>query len=248
MTSSSSDGGPPGWLLAGGGIASLALVVVLLSSLGSTESAPDVTATVIERSSVPTGAEEFNLPAKVPENGIALGDPAAPVTLVEFADPQSPICAAFAKDALPDLVERYVATKEIRIELRLLNSLGRDSRRLANAANAAGEQDGLWTFTNLAFARQGAENSGYAELAFIRELAVDAGLKPEPILTAANFSEADIPTEEARKLAAAQGIDSTPSFLIGTTGDKLDLIKLNSFAPAAIEGRIESAIAAADQR
>ena len=50
------------------------------------------------------------------------------------------------------------------------------------------------------------------------------------------------------RFMAAQGIDSTPSFLIGPTGDKLDLIKLDSSAPAAIEGRIESAIAAADQR
>ena len=113
----------------------------------------------------------------VPEDGIALGDPDAPVTIVEFADAQCPFCAEYTTDVLPELVDEYVATGEVRMELRLLNFIGDDSRRLANAANAAGEQDGMWRFMDLAFARQGAENSGYADLAFIEKLAVDAGLE-----------------------------------------------------------------------
>jgi protein-disulfide isomerase len=182
----------------------------------------------------------------VAQDGIELGVPDAPVTLVNFSDPQCPFCADFSNDVLPELVEEYVATGQVRMELRLLNFIGEDSRRLANAAHAAGEQDGLWTFMDLAFARQGAENSGYAELGFIEDVASDAGLDPEPILTAANFPEPDIPSEEARRLAGEAGIDETPSFLIGPTDGEPRLLELESLDVEEFREAIDEALADAD--
>ena len=168
------------------------------------------------------------------------------MTIVEFADAQCPFCAEYTTDVLPELVDEYVATGDVRMELRLLNFIGDDSRRLANAANAAGEQDGMWRFMDLAFARQGAENSGYADLAFIEKLAVDSGLKPEPILTAANFPEEDEPSVEARELAGDAGISSTPSFLIGPTDGELEPLNVESLDADAFRGPIDDALAAAD--
>lgn len=217
-----------------GGAALLAVIVVVglvVISQGSDETDPDA-------------APSIDL-SDVPERGIALGEPDAPVTLVEFADPQCPFCADYATDVLPALVEQYVATGEVRMELRLLNFIGDDSRRLANAAHAAGEQDGLWEFMDLAFARQGGENSGYADLAFIEELAVDAGLDSDPILTAANFPEPDIPSEEARALAGEEGINGTPSFLIGPTDGELEPLEFGSLDVESFQGPIDEAIAAA---
>lgn len=181
----------------------------------------------------------------VPEDGIALGDPGAPVTLVEFADPQCPFCADYATDVLPGLIEQYVATGDVRMELRLLNFIGEDSLRLANAAHAASEQNGLWAFMDLAYARQGAENSGYADDAFIESLATDAGLDPDPVLTAANLPEPDTASEEARALAGEAGIESTPSFLIGPTGGELELLEAGGLDVKSFQGPIDEAIAAA---
>lgn len=182
----------------------------------------------------------------VPQDGIELGVPDAPVTLVEFADPQCPYCAEFSTEVLPQLVEEYVATGQLRMEMRLLNFIGEDSRRLANAAHAAGEQDGLWTFMDLAYARQGAENSGYAELGFIEDVASDAGLDPEPILSAANFPEPDIPSEEARKLAGEAGIDGTPGFLIGPTDGGSRLLGVGSLGVEEFREAIDQALADAE--
>jgi hypothetical protein len=44
----------------------------------------------------------------IPQDSDALGDPDAPVTLVEYADLQCPFCAQWASRTLPDLVEDYV--------------------------------------------------------------------------------------------------------------------------------------------
>ena len=221
-----------------GGAALLAVVVVValvaVSQGGDDEDA----------SAAPTATLD-----EVPEDGIALGEPDAPVTMVEFADPQCPFCADYTTDVLPDLVEEYVATGDVRMELQLLTFIGEDSLRLANAGYAATEQEGLWRFMDLAYARQGAENSDYADDAFIESVATDAGLDPEPLLAATANAEPDAEVgqliEAARAAAGEAGVDSTPSFLIGPTGGELEPLEVTALELDAFQGPIDDAIAAA---
>ena len=181
----------------------------------------------------------------VPESGIGLGDPAAPVTVVEFADPQCPYCAEFSREVLPELVRRYVKPGKVRIELRLLDFIGPDSTRLARAAYAASLQGGMWRFAHLAYARQGPENSGYADDGFVESVAGDAGLDVDQLVADAESDEVGALLEQARREADDAGIDSTPSFLIGRTGEELqpfegDTGDLSAFAEA-IEETLKSA-------
>ena len=164
------------------------------------------------------------------ERGITLGDPDAPFTLVEFADLQCPFCAQYTTEVQPDLVEKYVRTGDLKVELRLLTFIGPDSARLANAAYAASEQDGLWAFTDLAYARQGAENAGYADDAFIESAATDAGLDPEPIVAAAEDPSQSVEdlVIEAKDEAASAGVASTPSFLIGPSDGELEPLDVSA--------------------
>jgi len=220
-----------------GGAALLAVIVVVALVALSQGGEDDDT------SAAPTAVLE-----EVPEEGIALGDPDAPVTMVEFADPQCPFCADYTTEVLPDLVEKYVATGEVRMELQLLTFIGEDSLRLANAGYAATEQEGLWKFMDLAYARQGAENSGYADDAFIESIATDAGLDPEPLLVASANGAPDTQVgrliEAARTAAGEAGVASTPSFLIGPTGGELEPLEVTSLDVGAFEGPIDDAIAA----
>ena len=77
----------------------------------------------------------------IPQDGLSLGDPDAPVTLVEFADLQCPFCAEWAREALPVYVDDYVRTGQMRIEFRPLTFIGNESESAAEIAIAAGEQD-----------------------------------------------------------------------------------------------------------
>jgi protein-disulfide isomerase len=149
----------------------------------------------------------------IPQSGIALGSPNAPVTMVEFADLQCPFCAEYHRNVFPTLLRRYLSTGKLRLELRLLRFIGPDSDRLARVAAAAAAQDRMWQFVGLAYQRQGRENSGYATNQFIDSLAADAGLKRTSAGAAAERQ-----VRQSEQAARTLGIDSTPSFLIGPTG------------------------------
>jgi protein-disulfide isomerase len=68
---------------------------------------------------------------RLPER--AIGDPNAPVTIVEYASFSCPACAAFHTEALPALTERYIATGKVRLVYR---DFPLDARALAASAIA----------------------------------------------------------------------------------------------------------------
>jgi len=164
----------------------------------------------------------------IPQSGIALGSPKAPVTMVEFADPQCPFCAQYHRDVFPTLLKRYIRTGKLRVELHLLRFIGPDSDRLARAAAAASEQNRMWQFVSLAYQRQGTENSGYATQQFIDKLAADSGLKQ----TSAGGA-ADQQVRQSEEIAKTLGITSTPSFLIGPTGGPFQRLEPSELTPGA---------------
>jgi protein-disulfide isomerase len=164
----------------------------------------------------PTVHKGVPLLSGIPQQGIALGNPNAPVTMVEFADLQCPYCREYSEKALPDIVRRYVRTGKVRLELRLLRFIGADSDVLARTAAGASEQNRMWQVAALAYARQGRENSGYATQDFVDGLIRDAGLRKVD----AGVKAEDIVADAERQARRAK-IESTPGFLIGPTGGAL---------------------------
>src|SRR5215213_7145302 len=114
----------------------------------------------------------------IPQGGVTLGDPKAKVTLIEFADLQCPFCAEYSRQAMPTVVKNYVRAGRLRYQLRLRSFLGDDSVRAAGAAAAATQDNKLFQFADLFYRRQGEENSGYVDGAFIRSVATDTGVDP----------------------------------------------------------------------
>jgi protein-disulfide isomerase len=175
----------------------------------------------------------------IPQQGLVLGDPAAPVTLVEFGDLQCPACKAYAEDVVPEVIEARVRNGRARIEFRNYTILGEDSVAAGAAAVAAGEQGRGWQFVELFYRNQGFEGSGYVTEDFLRSVALGAGV---PAMARWNRDRGSrrILDRVAQTSAEAQrlGIGGTPSFAVeGPRSDGLEPLD-----GAATAGDLEAAI------
>ncbi|HEY0343670.1 MAG TPA: thioredoxin domain-containing protein [Solirubrobacteraceae bacterium] len=151
----------------------------------------------------------------VSQHGTSLGDPKAWVVLTEFADLQCPFCRQYTLNVLPRIIDRYVRTGRLRLELRLQHFIGPDSDIAARAANAAATRDRMWDFVDLFYRNQRQENSGYVSDTFLSRLATAAALPPKLVLDGSTSAAMEKPVLAAEAEARAAGLTSTPSFLIG---------------------------------
>ncbi|MHB8375841.1 MAG: DsbA family protein [Dehalococcoidia bacterium] len=182
--------------------------------------------------------------AKVPPRvatgeGRVLGDANAPVTIVEYADFQCPVCKRAETDLLPKIEKDYVQTGKAKIEFRMFPFIGRESWDAAQAAEAARDQGKFWQYHDALFNAQGRENSGAFSYDALVALAKQVGLdvpRFEQTLTS-NVHLAAIQREV--DAASARGVNSTPTFFIGTT--KIVGVQPYSDFKAAIDASLAKA-------
>src|SRR6185436_17990286 len=154
------------WIL-GGALALAAVVVVVIALASGGSDTPKKKAGEV----VPGQTEANALVAGIPQRGIVLGDPRAPVTFVEFADLQCPFCREYTQRTMTTLVNEYVRTGKMKMEFRNVAFIGTDSARAAQMAAAAGLQNKLWPFIDIFYANQGEENSGYVTDEYLTRIA-----------------------------------------------------------------------------
>jgi protein-disulfide isomerase len=209
------------WLLAGA--VALATVIVAIAIAVSQGGADDDE----EAASTPPRVEQLA------QDGVFLGDPDAPATLIEFADLQCPFCAEFANEELPGVIDRYVRDGRLRLELRLLAFLGPDSVRARQVAHAAALQDRMWGFTDRFFRNQGTENSGYATDDFLQGLARQTpGLDVDQLSQDLGNPQVEALTQEAEQLGRRLDVGGTPSFYLVQGGGAPEPIEIDQLDEA----------------
>jgi protein-disulfide isomerase len=204
-------------------------------------SAPPSTATTDGTTSAAEYAD--SLLGGIPQHGAALGSPAAPVTLVEYADLQCPYCGQWARGTLPTIVERYVRTGKLRIVFNGMAFVGPDSNTALRTAVAAGTHNHLWDVVEGLYVRQGMENSGWVTDDLIREITAGIpGLDADKLLGARWNTAVARRIDEAATAARVAGVTSTPSFQLGPTGGKLERIEITALDPGGITPAIGEAL------
>jgi protein-disulfide isomerase len=171
--------------------------------------------------------------AGIPQNGNALGQPTAPVTLQYFGDLECPVCRAFTIGALPPIIHKWVRTGKLRIEYRSLETATREPevfRAQQVAALAAGEQKKMWNFVETFYHEQQEEDTGYVTEGFIRGVAKQvSGLN----LTQWTGERADAALMDQvasdAQTASSSGLNGTPAFLIGRSGGAASQLEPSSF-------------------
>lgn len=154
--------------------------------------------------------------AQVSVEGLpSLGDPSAPLTLVEFTDYQCPYCERFYATTLPEIKRDYIDTGTLKLIVKDL-PLPFHAQALAAAAAArcAGAQGQFWPMHNLLF-----ENGGQFDAASLQLYATQLELDSEKFVTCReqNRFSAQIAGDQAE--AKSQGIAGTPTFILGIAED-----------------------------
>lgn len=212
-----------------GGIVAAAVVVVvvlLLATGGSDDTAPVAKA----GEAVAGQTQSAALLQGIPQDGRFLGDPKAPVTMVEWADVQCPFCKEYTDNALPTVINDFVRTGKVRLEFRSLPILAddadSDSNTGAKMLAAAAEQDKLWNVLEILYANQGAEQSGWLSEDLQTKAFQGAGVDTTKAKAALDSTAVTKAVAEDQTTADQLKLTSTPSFIAGPTGGEFTVLQV----------------------
>jgi protein-disulfide isomerase len=216
-------------------LAIVAVVVLIVVNSGGDDSGGDAG----NLAEVQAVQKEF---AGIPQEDLVLGDPKAPVELVEYGDLQCPVCKQFAEDILPPVIENQVRDGRVKVVFRNFPIIGPQSAPAGAAALAAGAQGKGWQFLELFYYNQGAENSGYADDEFLTAIAEAVGVpdiaKWNKDRTSEKFEEeVERTNEEAERL----GITGTPSLAVKGPNTNGTELKQSPADGAGLEALVEEA-------
>lgn len=142
-----------------------------------------------------------------------IGDPQAPVTIIEYSSLTCPHCATFHSETMPKLKETYIDTGKARLVYRDF-PLGRLALAAAVVARCV-DPSRHFGFIEMLYRDQGswaqsadplAELKVRAQLAGLSESEFNACLENQPLIQAIQ--------QRAQEGQQEYGIDSTPSFII----------------------------------
>jgi protein-disulfide isomerase len=225
-----------------GAAALLVVVAIVVSSGGSNGAKSRPGAAQKATGAIPGEKESAEMLAGIPQSGIHLGSPSAPVRLVEFADLQCPFCREYTLQTLPQLVQDYVRSGKVRMEFRDLAFLGKDSVTAGRHAAAAGEQDKLWNFIDVFYYNQGEENSGYVTPSFLHRIDEAAGVDSAKADVFAASAASLVPIKQANAMGNQLRVQSTPTVFVGKRGGALQQIEAGPTDVAAFKQAIDGVL------
>lgn len=196
------------------GVLGIALAVVLVIVFtGGSSGSSGVTGTTLPDSDVI--AQQFQ---GIPQQGNLLGKASAPVTMVEYIDLQCPICRQFETEVMPTILQRYVRTGKLRVEVRPIAFIGPDSERGRRGMIAAEQQNKGFNFSQILYFNQGPENGGWLDETMVANAAASVGLDPKAITSELNSTAVADRTKVYDRQAQADAVSGTPTIFVGRAG------------------------------
>jgi protein-disulfide isomerase len=174
-------------------------------------------------------------------DGLTMGDPNAPVKIVEFADFQCPYCGLYWSDIEPGLISDYVETGKVFYTFSPFSFLGSyatdtswdESVKSAEAAYCANDQGKFWEYRDYVFANQSGENEGHFSrdmlLEFAKRLDLDMTTFKDCLDSATYYQT----VMDANTYAGDAGVNSTPTVLVN--GEVVSISDLNTVIDAALQ-------------
>ncbi|MFZ1043518.1 MAG: thioredoxin domain-containing protein [Anaerolineales bacterium] len=148
-------------------------------------------------------------------NDNKMGDPNAPVKIVEYADFQCPYCMQYWQETEPQIIQNYVATGKVYYEYHSVGGfIGPESADAADAAYCAADQNKFWEYHDMLFANWTGENAGDFTPDKLRQYAAAVHLDLNRFDTCLNVGANTDRVNQDVSDAKAAGVHATPSFVI----------------------------------
>lgn len=149
-----------------------------------------------------------------------LGDPGAPVLVVEWSDYQCPFCGRFFNETEPQIIEEYVNTGKVQFAYRDFAFLGPESIAAAVAGRCANEQGKFWEYHDALFEAQNGENQGTFEDASLKSIAANLGLNTGQFNSCLDSRKYEDDVTADTSAGREAGVSGTPTTFIN--GRKLE--------------------------
>lgn len=195
------------WLAAGGCAVLLcsALFVGAMITIG-----PDFIEQIFPRSAAP-GVE---LHRAVTRNN-TMGNPDAPVYILEYGDFQCRYCLKFWQETEPQLIAEYVNGGIVYFEYRSLGAfLGEESAWAAEGAYCAGDQGKFWEYHDALYVNWNGENTGNYSKDRLVQFAESLDLDMQTFETCLRGGWHTPTVQKDAADASAAGVRATPTFFI----------------------------------
>jgi protein-disulfide isomerase len=186
--------------------------VLIVAGLAVLAAAALIVAGVISRRQEASVPIQASLGAASVDRGLGLAT--APVTIVEYADMQCPVCARSMREIEPQINNEFIKSGIVRLEYRHFAFLGRESQRAAEACECAGEQGQFLRYRDTVLRNQAGENRGGFSDARLREIAGVLGLDTDAFRDCLASGRYTNEVKRQTEAGTAQGVRSTPTFFV----------------------------------
>lgn len=148
----------------------------------------------------------------------ALGNPDAPVTIVEFSDFQCPFCRRFWKETLTQIKTEYLATGKAKFVYRdfPLSQIHPGAAPAAQGAECAREQDKFWEIHDVIFEEQEKQGAGTIQFTGddVKKWAAKIGLDSVRFNQCLDSEKYKPEVEKDLADGASAGVNGTPATFV----------------------------------
>ena len=152
---------------------------------------------------------------KLIENGSPfLGNPDAPITILEWGDYQCTFCYKFHQNTLEIINEDFIKTGKVKVVFKDYPLNGPDSKLAAEASYCAQDQEKYWQYHDEIYRNWGGERTGWITRETLTEFAVTVNLDTGKFNKCLDDNKYQSKVNSLYEFGNQIGIDATPSFLV----------------------------------
>lgn len=162
-----------------------------------------------------TSNNELSIENLLKSSSPILGNPDAPITILDFSDFQCLNCGRYVKNTEPIIIETYIQTGKASLVYKYFPVVGFDSLNPALAGQCSQEQGLFWQFHKLLFANQKPIDSGWVSKNNLKKFASQIlGLDLQKFSECLDSERYKDHINKDLEMAKKFQLRATPSFII----------------------------------